>query len=122
MADGGKKASFTAKDLGEDAPTREKKMVIAMTAKYDRKKIQARLDLEAWVDEELRVMYGVAQEEDSGADTDAPELDLDEVKEQDEGDRAKFIGNILAGAKLKDKVAPFIATLLPKIETMATLN
>jgi len=122
MAENTKKASFTQKDLGEDAPTREKKMVIAMTAKYDRKKIQARLELEDWVDEQLREMYTVAEDQDSGADTDAPELDLDEVKSQDEGDRATFIQNVLAGAKLKDKVGPFIAALLPKITDMATLN
>ena len=30
--------------------------------------------------------------------------------------------NVLAGAKLKDKVGPFIAALLPKITDMATLN
>ena len=54
MAEKKKAVSFTASDLS-DAKSKKQ----PPTQKYDRKEIQKRLDIENWMDEELKRIYGI---------------------------------------------------------------
>lgn len=54
MAEKKKAVSFTASDLSEGKSKKQ-----PPTQKYDRKEIQKRLDIENWMDEELKRIYGV---------------------------------------------------------------
>jgi hypothetical protein len=57
---------------------------IPQTAKYDRKAIKLRLDVEEWVMDQLCASLGWTEEN-------CIELDLDEVLQEDKPDRADFV-------------------------------
>ena len=54
MAEKKKAVSFTASELSEGKSKKQ-----PPTQKYDRKEIQKRLDIENWMDEELKRIYAV---------------------------------------------------------------
>ena len=54
MAEKKKEVSFTASELSEGKSKKQ-----PPTQKYDRKEIQKRLDIENWMDEELKRIYAV---------------------------------------------------------------
>ncbi|KAL5474808.1 hypothetical protein EMCRGX_G026821 [Ephydatia muelleri] len=78
------------------------------TQRYDRKEIQKRLDVENWMDEQLRILFDC---EDEFSDN-MPELDIDDVLMIEESQRASKLKEYLKDAK--KPVDTFIRQLVEK--------
>lgn len=52
------------------------------TQRYDRKEVQKRLDIEQWMDDQLKILFGCKSDTDT-----YPELDLDDVLKIDDSSR-----------------------------------
>ena len=78
------------------------------TQKYDRKEIQKRLDIENWMDEELKRIYAVEDNDEY------PQLDVDDVLKTDEELRRQRLRDLLQTAK--EPVEDFITELLEKLK------
>eukprot|EP00038_Savillea_parva_P008069 m.174510 g.174510 ORF g.174510 m.174510 type:complete len:111 (+) comp13839_c0_seq1:32-364(+) len=96
---------------GGGGPARESAGKGIQTGRYDRKAIRARLELEEWMDEQLRSLYNLG-DTDLSADQ---ELDLDLVWDEDADDRDVFVKNLLGGVKDKAAVDAFVAALLKRM-------
>jgi hypothetical protein len=79
------------------------------TQKYDRKEIQKRLDIENWMDDELKRLY-----RDEAGDK-YPQLDVDDVLKIDEDLRRQKLVDFLKGAE--ESTEDFITELLEKLKT-----
>eukprot|EP00039_Didymoeca_costata_P019026 m.335949 g.335949 ORF g.335949 m.335949 type:complete len:117 (+) comp17720_c0_seq1:97-447(+) len=112
-----KRASFAEGGALPERETKDNKP--PQTGRYDRKFIRARLDLEEWVDRELRKLYKLKPGDD---DYDLPEIDLDEVLAEDEGDRPELIKNLIAEAKDTAEVPFFVKELMKKLNEMQKMK
>eukprot|EP00035_Acanthoeca_spectabilis_P021725 m.439866 g.439866 ORF g.439866 m.439866 type:complete len:113 (-) comp18431_c0_seq1:217-555(-) len=84
------------------------------TGRYDRKAIKARIELEEWVDEQLRALYEMG-DQDLSPDQ---ELDLDLVWDEDAEDRQVFVQNVLGSVKDQAAVNTFITELLGRMKAV----
>ncbi|XP_070577142.1 protein phosphatase 1 regulatory subunit 14C-like [Ptychodera flava] len=82
-----------------------------LTQKYDPKRTRRRLEVEEWMDQELRELYECDEDEDYDV-----EIDLDNLLEVAEEDRYTAIEKILEEAK--NPTDEFIKELLEKIKKL----
>lgn len=79
-----------------------------VTCKYDRKVMRVRLDIEEWMDEQLRELYECEEDEDYPI-----EIDIDDLLQRSGDDRQKEMESILKDASQPSE--EFISTLLKRI-------
>eukprot|EP00037_Helgoeca_nana_P006927 m.63298 g.63298 ORF g.63298 m.63298 type:complete len:116 (+) comp17771_c2_seq2:45-392(+) len=101
---------------GAAASGKEASAKAIQTGRYDRKAIKARIDLEEWVDGELRTLYGLGEDDDDLSSS--QELDLDLVLDEDADDRAIFIKNMLGSVKDQAAIDAFVTELLVRLKTV----
>ncbi|KAI6646939.1 Protein phosphatase 1 regulatory subunit 14B-like [Oopsacas minuta] len=85
------------------------------TQKYNRKEVQKRLVVEAWMDDQLRSLYNCISEQES-----YPEIDLDDILRLKESYRHDFIEKSLIDAK--HSTDAFIVELLSRIQEIKPLS
>ncbi|XP_065845136.1 protein phosphatase 1 regulatory subunit 14C-like isoform X2 [Oscarella lobularis] len=81
------------------------------TQKYNRKRIQRVLDLEEWIDEQMRLLYDCKEDSDLPVD-----LYLDDIIGNDEDQYESFIRSKLTRSKLSTE--KFVTELLARIKEL----
>jgi len=113
-----KTVEFKSKD-GAEREKRSEKLI--QTGRYDRNAIKQRIDVEEWLDGEIKTLYDLS-DNDNNNDV---EIDVDEVLDQD-GDDAKetLILNLCRGVPKANaaKVKPFAQALIEKIGNLKRLK
>ncbi|XP_033648072.1 protein phosphatase 1 regulatory subunit 14B-like [Asterias rubens] len=100
----------SSKPMSPDDKT--KKRNIHVTAKYNRKQMRLRLNIEEWMDGQLRILYECEEDEDYPV-----EIDIDALLEEGEGlNRYKFVADIISDVRKPKET--FIKELLQKIEVL----
>ncbi|XP_077996802.1 protein phosphatase 1 regulatory subunit 14C-like [Glandiceps talaboti] len=82
-----------------------------LTQKYDPKSTRRRLQVEEWMDEELKELYECDEDEDYDI-----EIDIDELLSKPEASRYTAVQNLLEEAK--KPIDDFIKELLEKIKKL----
>ncbi|XP_072031175.1 protein phosphatase 1 regulatory subunit 14C-like [Amphiura filiformis] len=93
----------------------EKKRYINRTAKYNRKEMRMRLQVEEWMDRQLRDLYECEEDEEYPV-----EIDIDELIELSEAERYTSIQETLVDAT--QPTEEFIQQLLLKIQNYQKLK
>ncbi|KAJ8045838.1 Protein phosphatase 1 regulatory subunit 14C [Holothuria leucospilota] len=93
----------------EDEKTKKKNVNI--TCKYDRKQMRIRLEIEEWMDDQLRELYQCQDDEDYPI-----EIDIDDVLETEEENKRSMLKDILKDAS--QPVDVFITDLLKRIQAL----
>ncbi|XP_038071795.1 protein phosphatase 1 regulatory subunit 14C-like [Patiria miniata] len=105
----GRRVSMEAKVPDE----KKQKRNIHVTAKYNRKQMRLRLNIEEWMDGQLRQLYECEEDEDYPV-----EIDIDVLLETNvEKERVKFVADILTD--VRQPTETFIKELLQKIEVLS---
>ena len=85
------------------------------TQKYNRKEVQKRLVIEAWMDERLRSLYNCTSDLDK-----YPEIDLDDIVKLEQQCRYDYIQKSLMDAK--HSTDAFIVELLSRVLDITPLS
>ena len=85
------------------------------TQKYNRKEVQKRLVVEAWMDEQLRYLYNCTSDQDK-----YPEIDLDDIVKLEPHCRYDYIQKSLLDAK--HSIDAFIIELLSRVLDISPLS
>ncbi|XP_022088582.1 protein phosphatase 1 regulatory subunit 14C-like [Acanthaster planci] len=105
----GRRVSMEAK-VSDD---KKQKRNIHVTAKYNRKQMRMRLNIEEWMDGQLRQLYECEEDEDYPV-----EIDIDALLETNvDEERVKFVEDILSDVRQPKET--FIRELLQKIEVLS---
>lgn len=79
-----------------------------VTCKYDRKVMRIRLDIEEWMDEQLRELYECEEDEDYPI-----EIDIDDLLQRSNAERQKEVESLLRDATQPSE--EFISILLTRV-------
>eukprot|EP00794_Sanderia_malayensis_P017706 gene17706-19475_t len=82
------------------------------TAKYDRKLVKKRLEIEEWMHNELKILYRCKDDDDYGIEIDVDIL----MGESDETEKRNMLKELLKGAA--DSTEEFIMELLQKVTAL----
>jgi hypothetical protein len=99
-------------DLSAPVPAESKRRV-ELTQRYDREAVQRRLDIESWMDEQLKILFNCN-------DDDYPMLDLDDVLQFEADKREERLREYLKDAKVSPE--NFIQELLKKAATVSKIH
>eukprot|EP00040_Diaphanoeca_grandis_P025853 m.143885 g.143885 ORF g.143885 m.143885 type:complete len:122 (-) comp30342_c0_seq1:552-917(-) len=121
MASPVKKGVVFKDKSGQEREKRQEKLI--QTGRYDRNAIKMRIDVEEWLDTELRILYNCT--EDGTDDSCMVEIDVDALlDEETEGSKTTLILNLLRNVPKNNQgnVKQFASDLIKKTSTLKRLK
>lgn len=98
--------------FNNEVPIEVQRTKYQATAKYDRKLVRKRLEIEEWMHDTLKVLYGCKDDEDYGVEIDVDVL----MGESDDNEKINMLQQLLQGAKLTTD--NFITELLQRVKVL----